>query len=44
VTVPSQAIQDLVTRQVSSFGDFAERLLWPAMLRRLDRLDTSYRN
>ena len=44
VTVPSQAIQDLVTRQVSSFGDFAERLLWPAMLRRLDRLDKSYRN
>jgi ribulose-5-phosphate 4-epimerase/fuculose-1-phosphate aldolase len=44
VIVPSQAIQDLVTKQVASFGDIADRLLWPAMLRRLDRLDISYRN
>ncbi len=42
--VPAAAVQDVVTRQVSSFGDIADRLLWPAMLRRLDRLDTSYRN
>ncbi len=42
--VPPAAVQDVVTRQVSSFGDIADRLLWPAMLRRLDRLDTSYRN
>ena len=42
--LPGAPVQDLVTRQVSSFGDIADRLLWPAMLRRLDRLDTSYRH
>ncbi len=42
--LPPAAVQDVVTRQVSSFGDIADRLLWPAMLRRLDRLDTRYRN
>jgi ribulose-5-phosphate 4-epimerase/fuculose-1-phosphate aldolase len=25
-------------------GNFADKMLWPAMLRRLDRIDTSYRN
>lgn len=44
LSVPPPAVQDLVTRQVASFGDIADRLLWPALLRRLDRLDTSYRN
>jgi ribulose-5-phosphate 4-epimerase/fuculose-1-phosphate aldolase len=28
----------------SSEGNFADRMLWPAMLRRLDRIDPSYRN
>ncbi len=42
--LPPAAVQDVVTRQVSSFGDIADRLLWPAMLRRLDRIDSSYRN
>ena len=41
--VPAPAVQDVVTRQVASFGDIADRLLWPAMLRRLDRHDTRYR-
>jgi ribulose-5-phosphate 4-epimerase/fuculose-1-phosphate aldolase len=44
LAMPPQAVQDVVTRQVASFGDIADRLLWPAMLRRLDRLDTGYRN
>jgi ribulose-5-phosphate 4-epimerase/fuculose-1-phosphate aldolase len=39
-----QAVQDLVTRQIGSFGDMADRLLWPAMLRRLDRHDSGYRD
>lgn len=43
VHVPPQAVQDVVTRQVASFGDVADRLLWPALLRRLDRHDPSYR-
>ncbi len=43
LSLPSPLVQDVVTRQVASFGDVADRLLWPAMLRRLDRLDTSYR-
>ena len=42
--VPSQTVQDVVTRQVASFGDIADRLLWPAMLRQLDQRDTSFRN
>jgi hypothetical protein len=37
-------MQDVVARQTTSFGDIADRLLWPAMLRRLDRLDPSYRD
>ena len=41
--VPSQAVQTLVAQQVRAFGDIADRLLWPAMLRRLDRHDPSYR-
>jgi len=43
VSKPNDAIQALVTRQVATFGDIADRLLWPAMLRRLDRIDRSYR-
>ena len=42
--LPAPAVQELVARQVSSFGDIADRLLWPAMLRKLDRLDASYRD
>jgi len=41
---PGSSVQDLVARQSASFGDIADRLLWPAMLRRLDRIDTSYRD
>ena len=42
--LPAPAAQELVARQVSSFGDIADRLLWPPMLRKLDRLDASYRD
>jgi ribulose-5-phosphate 4-epimerase/fuculose-1-phosphate aldolase len=41
--LPADPVQQVVTRQVSSFGDVADRLLWPAMLRKLDRLDPGYR-
>ena len=44
LAAPPQAVQDVVTRQVASFGDVADRLLWPAMIRRLDRLDPRYRD
>jgi len=37
-------VQEVVGRQAAIFGDFADRLLWPAMLRRLDRIDTGYRS
>jgi ribulose-5-phosphate 4-epimerase/fuculose-1-phosphate aldolase len=42
--IPQPSVQDVVTRQTASFGDLADRLLWPALLRRLDRLDRSYRD
>jgi ribulose-5-phosphate 4-epimerase/fuculose-1-phosphate aldolase len=42
--IPQLSVQDVVTRQTASFGDLADRLLWPALLRRLDRLDRSYRD
>jgi ribulose-5-phosphate 4-epimerase/fuculose-1-phosphate aldolase len=42
--VPPPPVQDVVARQTASFGDIADRLLWPALLRRLDRLDRSYRD
>jgi ribulose-5-phosphate 4-epimerase/fuculose-1-phosphate aldolase len=42
--MPPAQVQEVVTRQTASFGDIADRLLWPALLRRLDRADRSYRN
>jgi ribulose-5-phosphate 4-epimerase/fuculose-1-phosphate aldolase len=42
--IPPPAVQDLVARQMAGFGDVADRLLWPAMLRWLDRRDSSYRD
>jgi ribulose-5-phosphate 4-epimerase/fuculose-1-phosphate aldolase len=44
LSIPPANVQDLVSRQVGSFGDIADRLLWPAMLRRLDRHNTSHRD
>ena len=44
LNIPADDVQALVTRQVSSFGDIADRLLWPAMLRKLDRIDPGYRS
>ena len=41
---PNDAIQTLVTKQVADFGDIADRLLWPALLRRLDRVNPGYRD
>jgi ribulose-5-phosphate 4-epimerase/fuculose-1-phosphate aldolase len=43
LNIPPPSVQDVVTHQTESFGDIADRLLWPAMLRRLDRFDRSYR-
>lgn len=44
LNIPGNDVQDLVMRQASGFGDIADRLLWPAMLRKLDRIDRSYRD
>ena len=41
--LPPPSVQDVVTRQTASFGDIADRLLWPALLRRLDSSDRGYR-
>ena len=43
VRTPGEEIQKVVAGQVSSFGDVADRLLWPALLRRLDRQNPGYR-
>jgi ribulose-5-phosphate 4-epimerase/fuculose-1-phosphate aldolase len=43
VRTPADAIQTAVAQQIANFGDTADRLLWPALLRRLDRRDASYR-
>lgn len=43
LSTPNEGIQALVAQQVTGFGDGAERLLWPALLRRLDRLDPGFR-
>ena len=44
LNIPGNDVQDLVMRQAAGFGDIADRLLWPAMLRKLDRIDRSYRD
>lgn len=44
LNIPGNDVQDLVMRQAAGFGDIADRLLWPAMLRKLDRIDGSYRD
>jgi ribulose-5-phosphate 4-epimerase/fuculose-1-phosphate aldolase len=44
LNIPPPSVQDVVTHQIASFGDIADRLLWPALLRRLDRFDRSYRD
>lgn len=41
---PDDTVQKLVTKQVADFGDVADRLLWPALLRRLDRVNPGYRD
>lgn len=41
---PAESVQQVVAKQVAEFGDIAERLLWPALLRRLDRVNPGYRN
>jgi ribulose-5-phosphate 4-epimerase/fuculose-1-phosphate aldolase len=40
----TEPVHEVVRRQAASFGDIADRLLWPALLRKLDRFDTSYRD
>lgn len=41
--VPAQEVRDRVATQVGGFGDVADRLLWPAIMRRLDRIDPGFR-
>ncbi|MFT3802607.1 MAG: class II aldolase/adducin family protein [Burkholderiaceae bacterium] len=41
--LPSAASQRTVTEQVSDRGAISGNMEWPAMLRKLDRLDASYR-
>ncbi len=43
IRIPNQEIQRTITRQMTEFGDITESLLWPALLRRLDRKNPSYR-
>ena len=44
VRTPDDSIQEVVTKQVADFGDIAVRLLWPALIRRLDRTNPGYRD
>ena len=39
-----QGVPEKVAGQVSNMGSFADRLVWPALLRLLDRKDPSYKN
>ena len=39
-----QGVPEKVVGQVSDMGAFADKMVWPALLRLLDRKDTSYRN
>jgi ribulose-5-phosphate 4-epimerase/fuculose-1-phosphate aldolase len=43
---PPDAVQGLVTKQMQehSAAQIADRLVWPALLRKLDRMDPGYRN
>jgi ribulose-5-phosphate 4-epimerase/fuculose-1-phosphate aldolase len=42
--VPAEKEQHLVEQQVNMERGGAEKLVWPALLRKLDRLDASFRN
>lgn len=42
--LPDAKVRDKVAAQTNWFSDVADRLLWPAILRRLDRIDPSYRD
>ena len=47
INQPNDGVADVVTGQVSGMNDssaFADKLVWPAMLRLLDRKDPGYRN
>lgn len=47
INIPNDGVADVVTDQVSGMNKssaFADGLVWPAMLRLLDRKDPSYRN
>ena len=41
---PTKRSVGIVDEQVADFGDIADRLLWPALLRRLDRQNPGYRD
>lgn len=41
---PSEAVQELVRRQSEAGRGMVEGLLWPTMLRKLDRIDPSFRD
>jgi hypothetical protein len=40
----NQGVPEKVAGQVSDMGSFADKMVWPALLRLLDRKDPSYRN
>lgn len=46
INQPNDGIPEKVTGQISGMGNstFTEKLVWPGLLRLLDRKDTSYRN
>jgi ribulose-5-phosphate 4-epimerase/fuculose-1-phosphate aldolase len=41
---PTEAVKALVAQQIKYGGEMIEALMWPPMLRRLDRIDPSYRD
>jgi ribulose-5-phosphate 4-epimerase/fuculose-1-phosphate aldolase len=42
--LPPQAVRDLMANQLSFVDGPSGRLAWPALLRKLDRIDPSYKN
>ena len=40
----NQGVPEKVAGQISDMGNFADKMVWPALLRLLDRKDPSYRN
>jgi hypothetical protein len=44
LTLPSEILKRIGAQARQSLGDAGAELVWPAILRKMDRLDPSYRN